>query len=184
MCYNKTDRQVSSNIWMAQSVINDDKAIFIAKLIKATIPEYRKLLNFSKDIRFRVGPIKRGATTGRYWSQSKIVEIDNRNTPEEALLVLAHELIHAEQYHEKRLINKWEKRHGWVCYWKGERSKSKGSTFNSYMNQPWEVEAYSRQESIVKAVHNLMLKKIEKRNEKKQSRTQRLKNTQVQNAGS
>lgn len=179
MCINKTDKLVSKNIWMAQSVVSNDNAVLIAKLIKATLPQFRKLLNFSRDVKFRVGPIKRASTTGRYWSQSKIVEIDSRVTPEDALMALAHELVHAEQYHEKRLINKWKKRHGWVCYWNGQLNTSKGSTYNSYMSQPWEVEAYGRQASIVNAVHNLMLKKIEKRNEKKQSRTQRSTNTQV-----
>lgn len=179
MCFNKTDRKVSSNIWMAQSTLNNDNAILIAKLIKATLPEFRKLLNFPKSVRFRVGPIKRGATTGRYWAQSKIIDIDCRQSPEDALVVLAHELVHAEQYHEKRLVNKWSKRKGWVSYWNGKANNVKGTTYNSYMSQPWEVEAYGRQLSIVKTVHELMLIKIEKQNEKKQSRTQRPKNTQV-----
>jgi hypothetical protein len=179
MCFNKTDRKVSSNIWMAQSVLNNDKAILIAKLIKATLPEYRKLLKFPKDIKFRVGPIKKRTATGRYWSRSKTVEICTSQTPEQALISLAHELVHAEQYHQGRLQNKWKDRIGWVCYWNGKVNKSRGATFNSYMKQPWEVEAYSRQESLALAVHNSMIKKIEKQNEKKQSRTQRPKNTQV-----
>jgi len=179
MCFKITDREVSKNLWMAQSAINDDNAALIAKIIKATLPEFRKLLNFSRDVRFRVGPIKKRLSNGRYWSMSEVVEIDSRQTPEEALEVLAHELVHAEQYHEKRLVNKWLKRDGWVCYWNGKRNNSKGSTYNSYMSQPWEVEAYSRQLSLVKTVHKLMIKKIEKRNEKKQSRTQRPTNTQV-----
>ena len=154
MCFNKTDRKVSSNIWMAQSVLNKDNAVFIAKLIKATIPEFRKLLNFPKDIKFRVGPIKKRAATGRYWFRSKTVEICTSQTPEQALISLAHELVHAEQYHEGRLKNKWRDRIGWVCYWNGKVNKSKGATFNSYMKQPWEVEAYSRQESLVMTVHN------------------------------
>lgn len=160
MCYKKTDREVSKNIWMAQSALNDDNAIFIAKLIKATIPQFRKLLKLPRGLRFRVGPIKRCSTTGRYWSQSKIVDLDSRQTPEEALLVLAHELVHAEQFYEKRLVNKWLKSKGWVSYWNGKQNKSKGATFNSYMNQPWEVEAYQRQDELALAVHNLMLEKM------------------------
>ena len=156
---------------MAQSVIKNENAILIAKTIKATLPQFRKILNFSRDVRFRIGPIKKNYTTGRYWSQSKIVEIDYRQSSEEALIALAHELVHAEQYQEKRLVNKLTKRNGWVCVWNGKVNNSKGSTYNSYMSQPWEVEAYGRQLSIVNTVHKLMLKKIEARNEKKQPRT-------------
>lgn len=167
MCLNKTDRKVSSNIWLAQSALKNDNAILIAKLIKATLPEFRKLLNFPKNVKFRVGPIKRGETAGRYWSKSKIVELDSRQSPNDALVVIAHELIHAEQYYEKRLVNKWSKRKGWVSYWKGKANNLKGTTFNSYMSQPWEVEAYYLQSPIAETVHKQMLKKVEKQNEKK-----------------
>ena len=161
MCINKTDRKVSSNIWMAQSTLNCDNAILIAKLIKATTPEFRKLLKFGKSIKFRVAPIKKRDVQGRYWSKSMVVELDSRQTPETAMLSLAHELVHAEQYYQKRLVSKWRKKQGWTSYWNGKVNNSKGATFNSYMNQPWEVEAYSRQGELVQRVHKLMLEKID-----------------------
>lgn len=156
----KTDRKVSSNIWLSQSTLNSDNAIFIAKLIKATIPEFRKLLKFGKDVKFRVASISKRDVTGRYWPKFKIVELDSRQSPENALLTLAHELVHAEQYYQKRLASRYGRKQGWVYYWNGEKNNSKGATFNSYMNQPWEIEAYQRQGELVNTVHKLMLEKI------------------------
>lgn len=161
MRLSKTDRKVSSNIWMSQATLSSDNAILIAKIIKATLPEFRKLLKFGKDVKFRVAPIKKRDVTGRYWPKSKIVELDSRQSPENALLGLAHELVHAEQYYQKRLVSKFDRKQGWVSLWNGEKNKSKGSTFSSYMNQPWEIEAYGRQEELVKIVHKKMLEKID-----------------------
>ena len=160
MCLSKTDRKVSSNIWMSQSSLNCDNAILIAKLVKATVPEFRKLLKFGRDVKFRVAPIKKREVQGRYWARSMVVELDSRQSPENAMLTLAHELVHAEQYYQKRLASKWRKKQGWVSYWNGKVNNSKGATFNSYMNQPWEVEAYQRQGELVNTVHLLMLEKI------------------------
>jgi hypothetical protein len=79
---------------------------------------------------------------------SKVVVIDNRLKLSHALEVLAHELVHAEQYHQGRMD--WNG--GWN-YWMGTRwSTNQGTTYNAYRELPWEKEAWGRQEELAKEV--------------------------------
>jgi hypothetical protein len=67
--------------------------------------------------------------------------------------VLAHEMVHAKQYLLGHIKHK-EHRGRYYTYWMGKLNK------NDYLNQPWEVAAYS-QESILmhKALNTLAKRK-------------------------
>lgn len=67
--------------------------------------------------------------------------------------VLAHEMVHAKQYLLGQIKHK-EHRGKYQTYWMGKLNK------NDYLNQPWEVAAYS-QESILmhKALKTLSQRK-------------------------
>jgi len=161
MKFNDTDKMVAPNIWMSLSAIYTHKktAAVLVEMIQKTLPEFRKLLDVPATVSFRVVPIKAKCTNGRYYDKSKVVEIDCRLKWAEGLEVLAHELVHAEQYHQGRLKKKYSTANGWIHSWNHSKSFNKGSTYTSYRNQPWEQEAWSRQAGLAEQVCQAMEKK-------------------------
>jgi hypothetical protein len=87
------------------------------------------------------------------------VEISSRLPWDSALEVLAHELVHAEQYMQGRLKKSWMKKKGWVHQWNGNVNTNRGSTYQAYRNQPWEMEAWSRQADLAEKVCQILEKK-------------------------
>jgi len=69
---------------------------------------------------------------------------------------LAHELVHAEQFYQGRLETVFVKNKGWLHHWKGEINTSKGKTYNSYRNQPWEKEAFERSPILCRQVNEIL----------------------------
>lgn len=65
---------------------------------------------------------------------------------------IAHELVHAEQFNQGRLETTImaDKNFNLVHTkkWEGVAWKSKGATYNSYRNLPWEKEAFDRQAQL------------------------------------
>lgn len=159
MYIRKTDKEVVEGIFMSVSSLYNkkiqNKADTIRCLIQASIPEFKKLLNLPAGLRFRIAPIK-GRFSGRYNDDLRLVELDSRLNWDHAMLVLAHELVHAEQFHENRLENKFIPRHGYAYFWNGKRWNGKGSTLKAYMAQPWEKEAYERQTGLVEQVCTIL----------------------------
>lgn len=150
----QTDKHIGGGIYLAASCLLNkryrNQALDIATLVNRSIDQFRKYLDFPKDIKVRIAPIK-GTTNGRYYD-NRLVEIDCRLLWDKALEVLAHELVHAEQYHQGRLKKKFESKKGWVHYWNSSLSYNKGTTYNAYRNQPWEKEAWSRQAGLAERV--------------------------------
>ena len=120
------------------------------QLIERSLPILKTLLKLP-SLSIRVAPIKAKLIKGYYQSESKLVTVDCRLEPKELIEVLAHELVHAEQYHSGRLTKKYLKRKGWMHYWNGALG-SKGTTYKAYRDQPWEKEAWSRQEELARLV--------------------------------
>lgn len=154
MSFCKTDKHIGGNIYLSASALLNkrykNRTLTIATLVNRSIDQFRKYLNFPDDVKVRIAPIK-GNVNGRYHNQSRTVEIDCKLAWDRALEVFAHELVHAEQYFEKRLIKKYESRRGWVHYWNGERG-NRGTTYRAYRNQPWEQEAWGRQAELAEKV--------------------------------
>lgn len=170
----KTDIKLATGIYVSYSAYVNyfKRSQNIAKMIQLALPKFRLLMELESKIVFRIAPLK-GNTKGRYHSDTKVVEIDCRLRNEKAMCTLAHELVHVEQYKQKRLQQK--RRQGrYVFFWRGE------ATRKNYWDQPWEIEARHRQVRLAECVATMIVKDIE--NESK-SHTQRSKNTQVQNAG-
>ena len=148
-----TDKLRGKRVYMSLSAIytHSKNAELVKDIIHKTMPEFRKLLDLPSDLNFRVAPIKARSTNGSYDSDYKLVNIDCRLPYAKALEVLAHELVHAEQYHTKKLKKKFTGRKGWLHYWNGEVGK-KGTTYKAYRDQPWEQEAWGRQAGLVEKV--------------------------------
>ena len=120
-------------------------------VIDKTMPEFRKLLSLPEKIVFRVSRIK-GPYSGKYCNGDNVVLISPLVKWDKLLETIAHELVHAEQYHTKRLSSVFQAQKGWVSQWYGEDCKLKGTTYNSYRKQPWEVEAFNRQKELADKV--------------------------------
>ena len=69
---------------------------------------------------------------------------------------IAHELVHAEQYYENRLDFTYVRGKGFLHMWNGDEINNKGTTYRAYRNQPWEIEAFSRQASLAEKVSDAL----------------------------
>ena len=152
-----SDKKIGPHVWasyhtMYRSRKSRRAARDAANLIECALPYFRELLDFSKTVKVRIAGIK-GRVNGRFSNDQELVMLDNQlifnpyrtgAAPYRMIEVLAHELVHAEQYHQGRLANTLGKR-GWMHQWNGEVNTNRGSTYRAYRNQPWEIEAFSRQ---------------------------------------
>jgi hypothetical protein len=137
------------------------------EIIEPNIQTICELVNVPKDIRIHFRPIPNKGLIGQYVSSNFCVEIDPRKGKlDELLATVCHELVHAEQYYEERLTSDHK-----YFYWNGERFKS---TFDNdtYLNFPWEIEAYNRQYILYDAAFKDTF--LSKKNNKK-----RLKRTTI-----
>jgi len=162
-----TDKLVSTMppIYVSQGVrSNELRAQNAARIILAienTLPAFQKLLDIPKDLKFRICTFK-GTTRGLYANDTKTVSISPMSKWENVMLTLAHELVHAEQFHTKRLAHVKVPRKGYRMAWFGSVG-SKGTTRNAYLNQPWEKEAFGRQQELADKVLE-MLESIQESN--------------------
>lgn len=149
-----TDKRVNKDLriyrslqsFQKQYIRSADKA---QRLVERTLPILRNMLKFDDKVCIRIACIKARNFNGYYNHTTKIAEIDFRIINDMSILrVLAHELVHAEQYHQGRLVNTWDARKNRYRFeWFGERT-NQGTTYKAYRNQPHEVEAWTRQESL------------------------------------
>jgi hypothetical protein len=124
----------------------------IAELIQKTESAFRGLLDFHEDTTFRVTAIRKRTKHGQYWSKLKTVELDCRLPLQTAIQTLAHELVHAEQYHQGRLVASQSAASGdWNQYWNGEHVKVR-SGYKAYRALPWEMEAFDREAELADKV--------------------------------
>ena len=156
----KTDKHIGGGIYLsASSYLNKrylPSTLTVATVVNRSIDLFRNYLNFSKDVKVRITPL-RGRDNGRC-SGNGVIELDCKLGWSKALEVLAHELVHAEQYHQGRLKHKMS-RGRWRPFWMGSSAFSKGTTYQAYRKQPWEIEAWGRQEELAKKV-DVDLKKL------------------------
>lgn len=154
-----TDIKIAPNIYVAADCIYNKKKRYytktVARVVYHTLGKFRTLLNFNRAVVIRICSIK-GTTEGRFYDGSRVAEISYRLGEESALQVLAHELVHAEQYYEGRLRKTFDSKKGWIHSWQGCKNFSKGSTYSAYRNQPWEKEAWGRQEELAKKVREML----------------------------
>ena len=149
----KTDKHIGGGIYLsASSYLNKrnlNGTLTVATVVNRSIDIFRKHLDFSKDVKVRITPL-RGRDNGRC-SDRGIIELDCKLGWAKALEVLAHELVHAEQYHQGRLKHKMC-RGRWMHHWMGSSAFSKGTTYQAYRKQPWEIEAWGRQAELAEKV--------------------------------
>ena len=155
-----TDKMVTKGVYMSLSAIysHTKTAKVIALMVQRTLPEFRKQLDLPRDVKFRIAPIKAKNTNGYYSVESKLATIDCRLGWAKALEVIAHELVHAEQYHTGKLKRTYNQRKGWLHHWYGTPGK-KGTTYQAYRDQPCEQEAWNRQLYLAETVCRILEEK-------------------------
>lgn len=117
-----------------------------AEFTKMVLVYARKILELpEKGISVHIKPI-RGNCNGNCNRFFLINMETRRRSMGDFLVVLMHELVHAEQYITGKLSgNKW---HG-IEY-------KRGSTYKKYRALPWEEEAWGRQEELAQQILRMM----------------------------
>lgn len=125
-------------------------------LLDGFLTRYRKLLDLPGNIKFRICRIK-GRGDGQWVNDCSLIELDVRAIKEmsDLAIILAHELVHAEQYHTGRLRDGdsgwiWKKGNGRV-----EATYTESFDYKRYMSFPWELEAYDRQGALARTAWNM-----------------------------
>lgn len=147
----KSDRHVGGGIYIAAAILNSTRralGLDVAHVVNRTIDAFKRYLNVPEGMSVRIASLPRGCS-GRYISTRKTVEISYKLNWRQAMEVLAHEMVHAEQYHEGRLGHTFH--HGFKWLWNGSMYRNR-TTYASYRQQPWEQEAFDRQGQITEWV--------------------------------
>lgn len=155
----KSDKLVAENFYCSLQVYRDQayrvdrKQYFetCASGIRGMVDHIRKHLDLPAKINVRVARLGRTNATGMYFWRCNTVVLDELLLEKDDLcVVLAHEMIHAEQYYTGRLavseddnIFYWNDGagavpiHNWAC-----------RDYHEYRDLPWEKDAYDRQGPI------------------------------------
>lgn len=88
-----------------------------------------------------------GGTLGHFVHGSNEIELKNSKCLRKTVETLAHELVHAQQVHQKRLAAPETR----VRMWEGERMSLKAI---EYRRRPWEQEAFKRQVELADKFFN------------------------------
>lgn len=159
----QSDRTIYDRIKVSPQVlysssVDKERVLYRGILFNAMLREFHTLLDFDKSVTIRLCKIKAGNVSGRYRSGYKLVELEYTSSIKQMMEWLAHELVHAEQYHQKRLESCWINGKGWASKWKGKIITNKGTTYNAYRNLPWEEEAFTRQKALAEIVYDRLTK--------------------------
>lgn len=107
-------------------------------LIRHYLEAFKQTFDFEPNVAIHIRPIK-GTTLGRAFQTKPLIEIDPRYKFKDIVETIAHELVHSEQYNQKRLKHLENNRTIW-----NNQTLNRGTTFKQYWNSPWEVEARKR----------------------------------------
>ena len=140
-------------------VIASRDCIYVARTMKAgtkkladlayrLMPHFRKELDLPKNVTIRLAKTKKWANNGVWYEGDKTATLDPRRPVKNVLNTLSHELIHAKQYHTGQL-SKGDRHTLFYNIWEGEVVKSRGATYKSYRNLPWEKEAFGRSSEVL-----------------------------------
>ena len=121
----------------------------IADTMYRLMPHFRKELDLPKGLTIRIGKLKSKTLQGVYYDAKKLVELEPRRDSLQAVLdTAAHELIHAKQYHTGQLA-RGGRANNYFSKWEGETIKSRGATYKSYRDLPWEKEAFGKSTEVL-----------------------------------
>lgn len=146
-----TDVKIAEGVFLSRQLYNSHAKNhyigYVGPTIVKAVKILSRVLDIPHDFKVRICNIKERGTNGRYYGTLGVAEVEPRLAIKAMINTLAHEMVHAEQYHQGRLVQKNGTR-----FWNGEACNNKGSTYARYRAQPWEVEAFSRQNELAAIV--------------------------------
>lgn len=149
-----TDIKVTANVNISRALYNDPKRRETARnaaiVMQRALDTLRTQLDLPADLTVRVCTFRGPHIGGQYMNHVKTAAVRLRKF-RDMINSLAHELVHAEQYHQGRL--EWT---GNVYMWNGAPCRNRGTTYNAYRNLPWEAEAFARQTQLAYSVFETM----------------------------
>ena len=114
------------------------------RLVQRAFPILKTVLDIPRDTKVRIASVK-GSFLGWYIDKDHLIVLDYKTTGRNVLEILAHEMVHAEQFHQGRLAQRWRKGK-YVTFWDGDAVRE------SYRNRPHEIEAFKRQTELADMV--------------------------------
>ena len=147
-----SDRHLGGGLYIAAAVLNSTRrnlGLDVAHVVNRTIDTFKTYLNVPDNLRVRIASCPSGYS-GRYIHALRTVELSYKLNWRQAMEVLAHEMVHAEQYHEGRLSHTFQRgKFHWL--WHGQAYRNR-RVYAAYRQQPWEQEAFDRQTIITEWV--------------------------------
>lgn len=115
-------------------------ATFFVNELKLQKSKYSLSIICKKSLRTQSGVI---GLVSKVDKNEIAMAIDNKLSFEKFLLVLAHEMVHVKQIAKGQYTSDYSTRGNFRQYWCGTRIKA------DYLDRPWEIEAYRREEELV-----------------------------------
>ena len=106
------------------------------------VQHLRKVLKTRGDEPIIFKPI-RGSVDGLHFPIGNRIFVDPRGSTSNTVRIIAHELVHAEQH----FLGKMQVGITGFRIWEGQEYRYPRSQ-NEYYTQPWELEAYARQNAL------------------------------------
>jgi hypothetical protein len=127
-----------------------------AELFKTALRCAYEIMKLPPDLKIALRPLPRKTLNGYYTHRLKKVVIDPRKGELLTLLqTLAHELVHAEQFHDGRFAITPRS-----YQWCGKDVKLESRNYLKYISQPWEAEAFRRQNGIAQELVDLIAEEM------------------------
>lgn len=139
-----TDIRISDEIVISHQCMHSSKrnrALDTALLVNRTLNALKRYINTPPGMKVRIASL---GPWGKYENSTKTIHLSYKLPWRSALEVLAHEMVHAEQFLENRLSLGFRRGKAYFK-WEGKWCGNRGTTYQSYRAQPWEQEAFDRQ---------------------------------------
>ena len=126
-----TDVKVTKDVNVSRALYNNDreKAQSAARVMQRALDILRNHLDLPTDLKVRVCTFRKSTIGGVYSNYEHTAGVTLRSY-RGMISSLAHELVHAEQYHQNRLSH-----NGSVYMWNGSTVNNKRTTYNAYRNR-------------------------------------------------
>lgn len=149
-----SDRHLGGGLYIAAAILNSSRrnlGLDVAHVVNRTIDAFKNYLNVPDNLNVRIASCPR-SYSGRYIHAFRTIELSYKLNWRQVMEVLAHEMVHAEQYHEGRLSHTFQ-RGKFLWLWHDKTYKNHRN-YTAYREQPWEQEAFDRQTMLTEWVIN------------------------------
>lgn len=163
MSLKDTDRRLTDGVFTSLQVyyrVKDRKRLHAkALLLSRALKIFHEVLELHPTTKVRIANIKKRLTRGLYCSDGHVATIEDRIFFKDMLETMAHEMVHGEQFNTGKLKFEWKNR-DWVAMWMGTEGEL-SKTYRSYLDQPWEKEAFERQQALAAYAYVKLIEQLD-----------------------